>query len=325
MHTLELSATDGPRSLAWVERPRPEPGPTEVRVAVGAAGINYADLLQSYGSYGDGSSMPLPFRPGLEFAGAVQAVGSEVARWKVGDRVMGLHMGCFAEEVVVPEGQLQAIPAGWSDAQAASYQIHWLTAHACLCQLGQLQPGQTVLIHAAAGGVGLAAVALARHLGATVVGAASSEAKLAVATEAGMHHGIDTSRDDLAQRGRELTGKRGFDLILEMVGGEVFDTNVRLTRPFGRLIVYGSASMKKASVDNLRLIFRPIQVIGYHLMQMRVKRPDLWAEQQEQVAALIEAGAITPRPGKVWPMAEAADAYRAMESRQTTGKQVLVP
>ena len=120
MHTLELSATDGPRSLAWVERPRPEPGPTEVRVAVGAAGINYADLLQSYGSYGDGSSMPLPFRPGLEFAGAVQAVGSEVARWKVGDRVMGLHMGCFAEEVVVPEGQLQAIPAGWSDGPCLS-------------------------------------------------------------------------------------------------------------------------------------------------------------------------------------------------------------
>jgi NADPH2:quinone reductase len=325
MYTLQLDDTRGPDHLDWVQIDEPSPGPGQVRVRVGAAGINYADLLQSYGRYGDGSDQPLPFRPGLEFAGTVEAVGDGVERWREGDRVMGLQMGCFAEKVVAPAEALSATPESWSDATAAAYQIHWQTAHACLCLLGGLQRGQHVLVHAAAGGVGLAAVRLAAHLGATVSGTASSADKLAVARAEGLHHGIDTSTDDLLERGRQITGGRGYDVVLEMVGGDVFSTNVRLTRPYGRLIVYGAASMQRAQIDNLRLIFRPIQVIGYHLMQLRLRRPDLWAEQQQALEPLIRSGVVAPKVGARWPMSQAADAYRALEARTTTGKQVLVP
>jgi len=323
MRALQISTLAGPAAAHVISLPIPEPRPGQVLVKLNACGINFADVAQSRGLY-IGGPRP-PYVPGVEAAGTIAALGDGVEGLSVGQRVMCMGTRAFAEYGVFPAAALLPTPDDWTDAQAAAMPVQWLTAHGCLRTIGNLRPGETVLIHAVAGGVGLAALRLAKHYGATVIGTASSAAKLQLASARGLDLGIDYTREDFAARVKEFTGGRGVDLVLEMVGGETFRSNLTVIRPFGRMVVYGAASNESARLDNVRLIFSPIAVMGYHLTVLMTQRPDLFAAEMVEFRELIAAGVVRPEEPSAWPLDQGAAALAAMEGRQTTGKQVLIP
>ena len=236
---------------------------------------------------------------------------------------MGFGNAAFAEYVAWPVSRLLAVPEGWSFTQAGAFPVAWLTAHGCL-RVGRLSAGETVLIHAAAGGVGSAAVRLAKHLGARVFATASSPEKLEIARRHGADELIDYTKDDFAARVLQKTDGRGVDLVLEMVGGEAFRRNFDAVVPFGRIVVFGAASFEQASITNVQLMFQPVDVIGYHLVVMAQKRPDLMHHALDEVRALVEQRVIVPEEPRCYPLAEAAQALEDLGARKTTGKLVLV-
>ena len=323
MKALWVASLGGPSAVRLETVPVPPVRPGTVRVRIAACGINFADVAQSRGTYVGGPRPP--YIPGVEAAGEIVEVGPGVQGWSVGQPVIAMGGGAFAEQGVFSARSLLPVPPGWSMAQAAAMPVQWLTAHGCLRTVGQLVPGETVLIHAVAGGVGLAALRLAKHFGATVIGTASSEEKLDVARARGLDHGINTATQDFLPAVQELTGGRGADLVLEMVGGDTFRRSLQATRPYGRLVVYGAASNEAANVNNVQLIFQPVAVLGYHLTVLMTRRPDLFAAELEEVRALIAAGVFVPEAPATWSLADGAAALHALEQRQTTGKLVLVP
>ncbi len=322
MKALQVTAFDGPSAAHLADVPVPERPARCALVRVRAAGINYADVAQSRGLYLGGPEPP--YIAGMEAAGEVleSEPGSGFAP---GARVMAMGRGAFAETMVAPVKALLPLPDAWSFEQGAAFPVQWLTAHGCLRTCGRLVKGESVLVHAAAGGVGIAAVRLAKHFGARVFATASSPEKLEVARANGADELIDYSQEDFAEEVHRRTDGRGVDLILEMVGGETFEKNLRAIVPFGRIVVFGSASSQAASIDNVRLIFRPVEVIGYHLAVMSEKRPDLLMAQMAEVIPLVQSGVITPDRPTVYPLAQGAHALTELQSRRTTGKLVLVP
>ncbi|MCK6520083.1 NADPH:quinone oxidoreductase family protein [Myxococcota bacterium] len=321
MRAVHVASLTGPDAVSIVERPVPEPGPGEVLVKVGAGGLNYADLMQTMGLYVGGPKAP--YWAGFEIAGEVVAAG-EGASWPVGARVMGFGQESFAEYSIAHSAALFPTPEGWSDGQAVSFPVQWLTAHGCLRTVGRLKAGETVLIHAVAGGVGLAALRLAKRFGAITIGTASSPEKLAMAAERGLDHGIDYTKVSLVDEVKRITGGKGVDLVLEMVGGETLHQSWDVTRRYGRIVVYGAASGEAAKIDNVRLIFNPVEFIGYHITQLIAGRPDLFAEEMAEVTELLKAGVMTPESPTSWPVDLIQDALRALGERKTTGKQVVV-
>jgi NADPH2:quinone reductase len=322
MRAIRVMSLDGPTAARYIEVPALEPQPGTVLVRVRAAGLNYADVLQTRGLYVNGPKPP--YIAGLEMAGEVVASGAGVSL-PAGARVMGFGSGAFAELVSWPAANLLPIPEGWSFGQAASFPVQWLSAHGCLRVCGRLQAGETVLVHAAAGGVGTAAVRLAKHYGARVLAVASSADKLAVARRHGADELIDSSKQDFVAETKRLTGGRGADLILEMVGGDTFERNFDAAVPFGRIVVFGAASGREAAVTNVSMIFRPVELIGYHIVNMVVNRPDLFQRDLAEVTPLIARGVAVPDEPSGHPLSEAAQALEALANRKTTGKIVLVP
>jgi NADPH2:quinone reductase len=203
--------------------------------------------------------------------------------------------------------------------------VQWITAHGCLRVCGRLQAGETVLIHAAAGGVGSAAVRLAKHFGARVIATASSQEKLAIASKHGADELINYTEQDFVAEVKRLTDGRGVDLILEMVGGETFDKNFEAVVPFGRIVVFGAASRKEAAVTNQSLIFRPVELIGYHIVGMALRRLDLFQQGLGELLPLIEQDVIVPEEPSAYPFERAAQALLDLANRQSTGKLVLTP
>lgn len=322
MRAVVIADTQGP-GAARVERvPVPELRPRHVLVKVRAAGVNYADVMQSLGYY-EGGPTP-PYVAGIEAAGEVVAVG-ESAGAQIGDRVIGFGASAFAEYVLWPAGGTMPLPTGWTFEQGAAFGVQWFTAHACLRTCGRLCAGESVLIHAAAGGVGQAAVRLAKHFGARVFATASSPEKLAIAGRLGADVLIDYTREDFVEVVRERTNGRGVDLILEMVGGDTFRKNLEAAVAFGRIVVFGAASGEMAKVGNRELIFRPVELVGYHLGVMQRKRPDLMMRQLVEVRELIERGVIVPDAPTALPLDRASEALTNLRARATTGKLVLVP
>ena len=319
---VHVSALTGTDAVSIQEIAVPTPGPGQVLVRVRAAGVNYADLMQTRGQYVGGPRAP--YYAGFELAGEVVAAHQGVSL-PVGARVMGFGSQAFAEYALASAGGLFPVPEGWSDGQAATFPVQWLTAHGCLRTVGRLKAGETVLIHAVAGGVGLAALRLARHFGAITIGTSSSAEKLAFAAERGLDHGIDYTRQDLVAEVKRITGGRGVDLALEMVGGDTLSQTWDATRPYGRILVYGAASGKNAPIDNVRLIFQPVEFLGYHIVQLMVHRPELFAEEMVEVTQLLAAGVMTPEEPTAWPLDQAREALEALGDRKTTGKLVLVP
>ncbi|MFO0722968.1 MAG: NADPH:quinone oxidoreductase family protein [Myxococcota bacterium] len=322
MRAVEIPSSGGPRVARIIEVPVPQPKAGEVLVRIAAGGLNFADVMQTRGLYVGGPKPP--YIAGFEGAGEVVQVGEGVDL-AVGAKVIGTGPGAFAEYAAWRAKELIPLPPRMSFAQGAAFFVQWLTAHGCLRTFGRLVPGETVLIHAGAGGVGSAAIRLAKHFGAQVIATASSDDKLAKMRELGADVVINYQTQDFVEITKQHTQGRGAHLILEMVGGEIFDKNWKALMPFGRMVVYGAASTKAANARNIDLIFKPIEVIGYHLTVLMTKRPDLFQAEMVEVESLLAAGVILPEEPKQYRLADAVQALTDLEERRTTGKLVLVP
>ena len=304
--------------------PTPEPRPGEVLVRVKAASVNFPDLLMTRGEYQ--FKPPLPFTPGLDLAGEIAALGDGVSGWKVGDAVVGgARLGGFAEYAVLSASALKPKPERLTFAQAAAYGAAYLTAHVALVRRAQLQPGEWVLVHGAAGGVGLAAVDLAKVLGAKVIAASASDEKLAVvAREYDVNATVNVTggfRDAV----KEITGGKGADVIYDPVGGDVFDESVRCIAFDGRLLVIGFTSGRIPTVSVNMPLIKGFSVIGVRAGEYGRQFPDKGRENAEAVWKLADEGKIRPRVHAELPLYRWREAFDLLANRQVIGKAVITP
>jgi NADPH:quinone reductase len=325
--------------LEPVEADRPEPGPGEVRIEVEAAGVNFADVMQRRGEYPGGPEPP--FTPGMEAAGTVDSVGENVSLRR-GDRVVAMiDRGGYAEYAIAEPESVFPIPEGMGFEEAAGFPVQFLTAHGCLFEWGGLErgaegasenssgrspraDGERVLIHATAGGVGTAAVQLASRAGAEVFGTAST-GKLEHAAEMGCDHPIDYTEEDFVEEIRERTDGEGVDLVLDGVGGETFERSPKTLVPFGRIVTYDVASGEPGRVETPEVFFRNASVIGYHLGRALRHEPNRVLKSVSDLTEGFADGELEVSVGETFPLAAADEAHGFVESRESTGKVVLVP
>lgn len=326
MRALQQTSLDGPRGLRLIrDAPVPTPGPGEVLVRVGAAGVNYIDIFQSRGSSA-GGPMP-PYVAGMEGAGEVVTVGEGVSGVEPGAHVIGVRIGggAFAEYMVLPAAGAVPVPAGWVDEQALGMVVSWPTALAALRPLGQVEAGQTVLIHAAAGGTGEAAVKMAKHYGATVIATASPD-KHDVVGALGADHVIDSRGTDIAAEVLRLTDGVGVDLVLEAVGGAALEASMAaVKRVTGRVVVYGLAG-GEASTTNWDLVYKhQVHLIGLNIGILIRSTPQVFGEVMSEMFGLIAAGVLGPGQPATYELADGPKALSALEARTTVGKLALLP
>ncbi|CAM4448135.1 NADPH:quinone oxidoreductase family protein [Corallococcus exiguus] len=319
MRALQLQRLEGPEGLAMVEVPEPEAG-DGVLIDVVAAGVSFPDLLLTRGQYQ--MKPEVPFVPGVEVAGVVRAAPAG-ARVKPGDRVMGFSftLGGFAEACVVAPEMAFPIPEAWSFEQAAGVVMNYHTAHFALHRRGQLRQGETVVVHGAAGGVGTAAVQVAKGAGARVLAVVSDERKKEVATRAGAD--VVLLLKEFQAGVREATDGRGADVVLDPVGGDVFEKSLKVLAPEGRILVVGFASGQIPSVTVNRLLLRNVSVVGVAWGAFLMQAPELPGEIARDLEALAAKGIVNPVVGRVFPFEDGAQALRELESRQAVGKVVL--
>ena len=321
MRAIHVTEHGGPDVLELVELDPPEPGPGEVSVDVEAVGVNFADIKRRRGS--SSRSHDLPFVPGIEAAGTVSAVG-EGTGFEVGDRVAVFPTrGSYAEVVVVDADRVFGIPDSLGFEAAAAFPVQFLTAHESLHACGGLRPGDDVLIHAAAGGLGSASVQLAAARGATVFGTASTSEKRRFAERLGADHTIDYETEDFREAVAERTDE-GVDLVLDGVGGRTFDRSLDAVRPFGRVVTLGSASGTDATPNTGRLRAESAHVVGYHLSRAVERDPERVHRAAVEVFGLYDAGGLEFVVGERFDLAEAGAAHAHIESRASHGKVVLV-
>ncbi|GAA4443969.1 zinc-binding dehydrogenase [Phytohabitans houttuyneae] len=324
MRALLQASWDGPADMRLETGvPVPEPGPDEVLIKVCAAGVNFADVMRAHGTY-EGGPRP-PYIAGFEAAGEVVAAGGAVTGHPPGSRVVGTGYGAFAEYMALPAAGLAPVPPGWTGEQALGLVLNWATALAALRPLGRLAAGETVLVQAAAGGVGQAAVRLARHYGATVIGTASA-AKHPAVRALGADHTLDHRTVDVAAEVLRLTGGAGADLVLESVGGAAFRSSLAAARRVtGRVVVYGVAA-GDAAVTNRELNFtHPIQLVGLHIGVLAAHAPAMFTELMAELATLRAAGVHTPGRPAVYPLASGGEALAELAAGTTVGKLALRP
>ncbi|MFM9371300.1 zinc-binding dehydrogenase [Streptomyces sp. Da 82-17] len=323
IHALVQRSHQGPKDLTLTtDHPRPTPGPGDYLIRVGAAGVNFADVMQTHGRYGGGPQAP--YVAGFEAAGEIVAVGPDVeSPLPLGTHVVGTGPGAFAQYMTMPAAGAVPVPTGWSDAQSMGLILNWATALAALKPLGEVAAGDTVLVHAAAGGVGQAAVRLARHYGARVV-ATASPAKHATVEALGVDAVLDSRRPDLAAEISRLTG--GVDLVLESVGRATFEASLSVAKPFtGRVVVFGAAS-GDAHLSTHDLVFtHRVQVKGLHIGAMPTAAPALYRSLLAELDALVTAGVYPPGTPTVHALAEGAGVLRRLEAGVTEGKHALDP
>ncbi|MEU6188063.1 zinc-binding dehydrogenase [Nocardia sp. NPDC047038] len=323
MKGLVQKSFNGPDDLVMVtDLPVPSPGPHDYLIKVGAAGLNFADVMQTRGTYAGG---PVPeYVAGFEAAGEIVAVGCEIADpLPIGSHIIGAGPGAFAQYMVMPSVTVAPVPPGWSDAASLGLVLNWATALAAIKPLGNLASGEWVLVHAAAGGVGQAAIRLARHYGAKVV-ATASQHKHKVLAGLGADVVLDRERADLGAEIRRLTG--GVDLVLESVGKATFSTSLSVAKPFmGRIVVFGAAS-GDASISTHELVFEHrVQVKGLHVGAFAELVPELYVDLLEELSSLIELGVYTPGNPDVHSIADGPAAMRALAGGGTVGKLAIDP
>lgn len=315
------------KDLVVAEVPPPaDPGPGQVKIAVGAAGLNFADLLMIGGSYQEKPA--LPFVPGLEAAGTVLACGPGVTRVAPGDRVLALvDHGAFAEQALAREADVHPLPPGMDEVTAAGFAIAYGTAHGALRWRADLKHGETVLVHGAGGGVGLAAVEVAKAMGATVIATAGDAGKLAIARAHGADHLIDYRTEALRGRVKEIcarsNGSDGVDVVYDPVGGEVFDQSLRCAAWSGRLVVIGFASGTVPQIPANYLLVKNLSVLGLYWGSYRKHRPAMLAEAFADLFSWYEAGRLRPHVSQTLDLGEAAAALDLLKTRRSTGKVVL--
>lgn len=314
----------------------PSPGAGEVRIRVRAAGINFADVLSRLGLYPDAPKPPLVV--GYEVAGHIDAIGADVTGFAESDRVVALtRFGGYSDVVVVPAGQAFHFPLELSDAEAAAVPVTYLTAALALYRMAALSPGETVLIHNAGGGVGIAATQLARLRRATVIGTASARKHDALRSF-GVEHLVDYTSANVPDEVRRITRGRGVDVVLDPIGGASFGASYRMLAPLGRLVIFGlsaaatgerrnwwnafSAWRSSSRFDPLSLINRNRGVFGLNLGHLWDERAQL-TPLMEMLLAELRAGRLRPVVAKTFPLERVADAHRYIQSRQNIGKVVL--
>jgi NADPH2:quinone reductase len=324
MRAVVVDRWQEPAELALREAPEPALRPGTLLVDVKAAGCNFFDILMCRGTYQ--VKPPFPFVPGAEIAGVVAAVGEGVLGFAAGDRVFGSSgLGGFAERALLPAGAAWCLPDTMSFAEGAALPIVYPTSYVGLVHRAALRAGETLLVHAAAGGVGVAAVQIGKALGARVLATAGGAEKLAVARRAGADVVIDYRGEDFVERVLAETGGRGADVIYDSVGGDVFERSLKCIAWNGRLLVIGFAGGEIPSVKLNRILLKNIAVVGLHWGAYAKYEPERIPETMRALLALHEKGAVRPEIYRSYPLAEAGAALVALASRGTWGKVVLTP
>jgi len=322
MKAIRVQRTGGPEVMEFVEVPIPQPKSSEALIKVSVAGVNSID-----GQFRDGRlRTPLPFVPGQEGSGVVTAVGPQTKLVKVGDRVAWSGtLGSYAEYVASPEQHLVPVPASITDEQAAAAMMHGLTAHYLVNDAHKLKAGETALVHAAAGGVGLLVVQLAHAVGARVIGTVSSEEKGKLAREAGADEVIVFTTQDFEAEVKRITGGKGVDVVYDGVGKATFEKNLNVMKMRGMLVLYGMSSGPVPPVDPAKLSEKgSLYMARTTLAHFTATREELIA-RTSALFAMIASGSLNVKIAKKYPLAEAVEAHRDMEARKLAGKLLLVP
>ena len=322
MHAIRIGETGGPQVMSFEEVDEPTAVADNIVVTVGAAGVNYIDTYHRSGLY----DMPLPFTPGLEGSGTVSAVGSDVSQWSVGDKVAWTGaIGSYAEQVAMPAASAVAVPAGVSDDVAAAAMLQGLTAHYLVDSTYALQQGDKCVVHAAAGGVGLLLVQMAKMRGAEVFATVGTDEKAELAIGAGADHVIMYRHVDFAEAIEDIAGPNAIDVVYDGVGATTFDGGLRVLRRRGVMATFGNASGPVPAITPI------IASAGKSLFVTRPSLFDYLAEPGElqtradEMFGWIAAGVLDVRIGLELPLASAVEAHKLLEGRQTTGKVLLRP
>lgn len=313
-----------PHELRVSECEEPPVGPGALGVEVRAAGCNFFDILLVRGQYQ--MKPPFPFIPGGELAGVVREVGAGVEGFQPGDRVLAaVPLGAFASLASVPAAAAWRLPAGMSFEEGAAFPIVYPTSYAGLVLRAGLRSDETLLVHAAAGGVGIAAVQIGKALGARVIGTAGGTDKLEVARRAGADLAIDYRKEDFVERVREATQGRGADVIYDPVGGDVFDRSLRCIAWSGRLLVIGFASGRIPEIRANRVLLKNVAIVGLHWGAYATHEPSRVPEVFEALFRLFESGQVRPEIFERYPLEELPAALEALGSRRSYGKLVVTP
>jgi NADPH2:quinone reductase len=321
-HAIRVHEPGGPEKLLWEEVPLPQPKPGEALVRHKAVGLNYIDVYFRTGLY---KAPSLPVTIGMEGAGVVEAVGDGVTAVQVGDRVAYAGaLGAYAEARCAPADKLVKIPEGIGFEQAAAMMLQGMTAQFLVRRTYRVKPGDTILLHAAAGGVGLILVQWAKHLGATVIGVVSTPEKAALIREHGADHALLTS-EDIPSRVKEITRGAMVPVVYDSVGRDTFNTSLDCLAPFGLMVSFGNAS-GPVSVPDLGILAAKgsLYVTRPTLNTYTAKREDLVATANE-LFEVVRSGAVKIRVNQTFPLKDAAQAHVALEARRTTGSTVLLP
>ena len=315
----DLSGVDG---LALEDLPDPgTPGPGQVRLRIAAAALNYADLLVIAGKY-QVKQQP-PFVPGFEAAGIIEAIGPEVTGIQVGDRVMAIpEAGGFAEAAIVAADAVYPAPKTLDAAEAAGFPIAYGTSYLALVEQARLRAGETLLVHGAAGGVGLTAVEIGKALGAQVVATAGGPDKCAVAKARGADHVIDYKSEDIRERVKALVG--GVDVVYDPVGGDTFEASLRVVNWNARILIIGFAGGPVPQIPANILLVKNVAAMGFYFGSWRRHRPDVAVRAFAALKGMVEAGQLKPLVSHRLPLAEFRQALGLIQGRQSTGKVVLL-
>lgn len=322
MKAIRIHETGGPEVMHLEDVEIPIPGQGEVLIKVAAAGVNYADLAQRRGAYLTRTHTPMTM--GFEVAGTIEALGPDTSAPPVGIRVMAFVEGGYADYAIAGASNIIPIPDNLDFTHAAAFAVQGLTAYQTLRESGRLQRGESVLVQAAAGGVGTLAVQLARLMGAgKVIGTASNEQKLDLVRRLGADAAINYTQDGWGEQVKKASGGRGVDVVLEVVGGDVAHQALQCLAPFGRLVVVGAASGERAQFSAVQLMYKNLSVVGYWLTAW-MSHPDRIAAAAQELMQYLATGNLQIIVGQTFPLAEAAEAHRAIAQRRTTGKVVLL-
>ncbi len=323
-HAIRIHAPGGPEVMRWDQVDVGAPGPGEIRLRQTAIGLNFIDVYHRSGLY------PLPALPavlGLEAAGVVEAVGPGVADLRAGDRVAyaSLPVGAYAEARLMPADRVIRLPDDVTDQQAAAMMLKGLTAHYLLRRTFHVTPGNAILIHAAAGGVGLIVCRWAKHLGATVIGAVGSDAKAELARAHGCDHPIVYTREDLPKRVRELTGGEGVAVVYDSVGKDTFVASLDCLRPLGMMVSFGNASGPVPAFEPAMLASRGSLFFTRPSLMTYTAKAEDYRAAAEELFSVVTTGIVPIEINQTYPLRDAAEAHRDLEARKTTGSTVLLP
>jgi NADPH2:quinone reductase len=318
---IRIHETGGPEVLKWEEVTVGDPGPGEVRVRHAAVGLNYIDVYFRTGMY---PAEP-PFTPGLEASGVIEALGDGVTDLKVGDRIAyaAPPPGAYSEARLMPADRAVKVPDGISDELAAAMMLKGMTAHYLLRRTYRVEPGDTILFHAAAGGVGLIACQWAKHLGATVIGTVGSDAKAELAAAHGCDHPIVYTRENFVERVKSITDGAGVPVVYDSVGKDTFRNSLDCLRPLGTMVLFGASSGPVEPFDPALLAPKgSLFLTRPTLMTYTAKRDDLLAAAKE-LFQVVASGAVKLEINQRFALENAAEAHRALEARKTTGSTLL--